>query len=1191
MTVLLKRLDIQGFKSFATATPFVFDRGITAIIGPNGSGKSNVAEALRWVLGEQGHANLRSRRTDDVIFAGSDKRAQQALAEVVLTLDNTDGDLPLPFSEITVTRRAFRGGENQYLINGSRVRLKDVQQLVAPIGQSYTIIGQGLVDAALSQRPEERRGLFEHAAGIAGLRLRANDAERGLAEASANSVRLRDILSELEPRVRQLERQAKMAREYGAVRDRLHDLQRRHYYALWAESTAKVAAERDALDTSDDAFSERERAHTIAAQRLAELRNEDRRLSDDLAALTQRAADRDRAASDARHRLELLDSRTRSADQRAADIRERCAELERENAAAIAQSAGLAHDRERLSAEVATLEHDLAARDAAQEEARRHRAGLRTALELADQQALTLARSGAELEGVLAGLAERRAAVEAQSAGADAAIAREQARRDAASAAIAAAESRAEEHARERERAVAALVAAENDARAIRARMTDERRLADDAARDLTALQARLELLDRTHASGEGLYAGVRAVVRAVRGGTLDLPGLVGAVAEVIETPKELETAIEVALGGHLQDLIVERWDDARLAIDFLKRTQSGRATFQPLDTVRAPRPLALEIRDPDLIGVASELVAFPERVRPVVEQAIGRTLIVRDLDATRRLLDRARGWTLVTLAGEITRPSGAVTGGGRANEAGLLARERERRALPGRVASAIERLADIRDEISVSGREEANAAERIAAERSRVESLSGAQRSADADLARSRADLTTIETAMASAGDQQRHTATRFAELDDAEARAREQITLLRAEHDALAAERSSMATQLRDADTIEVDRASGLRATLAEIRERLRATNIARQQAADRIAATERGIIARRREIEQIESTAQQDAAAGNEIEREIEQLATSLDEANAALPALRKARDHVHEAFAGAERALDLATELIRAAERDRDQSALRLARVQDEQVFLVERIRNDLGVDDPTTLATTGDNDEAAADEAEIARLRDRLRRMSAVGEDVLEQHDAESARLAHLLRQLEDVEQAAGNLRRVLADLNGRMATQFNETFREVAVAFEQTFTRLFGGGMARLALTTSEDGAASIDIVAQPPGKRLQNLTALSGGERSLTAVALLIAIQRVNPSPFCLLDEVDAALDESNVVRFRDELRDLASATQFVVITHNRGTIEGADTLYGVTMSGDGVSRVLSLRLEEAIEAVEAYETASAGG
>jgi len=680
-----------------------------------------------------------------------------------------------------------------------------------------------------------------------------------------------------------------------------------------------------------------------------------------------------------------------------------------------------------------------------------------------------------------------------------------------------------------------------------------------------------------------------RSVVRAARGGTLDLPGLVGTVAEVVETPKELETAIEVALGGHLQDLIVERWDDARSAIDFLKRTQGGRATFQPLDTIRAPRPLALDIRDPDLVGVASELVTFPERVRPVVEQAIGRTLVVRDLDAARRLLDRARGWTLVTLTGEITRPSGGVTGGARSNDAGLLARVRERRALPARIVVATAARAARREDIAAGERDEASAAERIAAARDRLESLAGRHRAADADLARARADLAAVEAALYGAAEQQRLAATRLAELDAAAGEAREQLAALRAGHDALAAERAALAGQQDDADVEGDDAAGPLRAALAETRERLRANGAASRQAEERATAAGQGIATRRRELEGIEAAMRQVATDRGEIEVQVDDLARAVADTSAALPALRQSRDRVHAAFGDAERELDRATELIRVAERDRDQAALRLARVQDEQVFLAERVRNDLGIDDPAALVPASD-DDAPPDEAEIGRLRDRLRRMSAVSEDVLEQYEAESARLAHLQQQLEDVEQAAGNLRRVLSDLNSRMATQFNETFREVATAFERTFTRLFGGGMARLVLNTTEDGAAGIDIVAQPPGKRLQNLTALSGGERSLTAVALLIAIQRVNPSPFCLLDEVDAALDESNVVRFRDELRDLASTTQFVVITHNRGTIEGADTLYGVTMSGDGVSRVLSLRLEEAIQAVEEYEAASSG-
>ena len=341
------------------------------------------------------------------------------------------------------------------------------------------------------------------------------------------------------------------------------------------------------------------------------------------------------------------------------------------------------------------------------------------------------------------------------------------------------------------------------------------------------------------------------------------------------------------------------------------------------------------------------------------------------------------------------------------------------------------------------------------------------------------------------------------------------------------------------------------------------------------------------RRSEIQQLTEATSSHEHDRVRLDDEIGTLEQTLKTSQDAVPPVADQQVEIRGTLSQSERALNRAAEQLREAERERDRASLYLARVQDEQVFLIERIRSDLELEDPSVLDSDDDPDEGLPDEGEINRLRDRLRRMSNVGEDVLEQYEAESQRLAYLSSQLEDVDQAAEKLRSVLNELNGKMATRFAETFREVAVAFEQTFSRLFGGGSARLVMNASDEGTAGIDIVAQPPGKRLQNLNALSGGERALTAVALLIAIQRVNPSPFCLLDEVDAALDESNVVRFRDELRDLSGGTQYVVITHNRGTIEGADTLYGVTMGDDGISRILSLRLDEAIRSVEQFETA----
>ena len=1187
MTLLLKQLDIHGFKSFATPTTFVFDQGITAVIGPNGSGKSNVAEALRWVLGEQGYSNLRSRRTEDVIFAGSDKRAQLSMAEVVLTLDNRDGDLPLPYSEITVTRRAFRSGESQYLINGGRVRLKDIQQLVAPLGQSYTIIGQGLVDAALSQRPEERRGLFEHAAGISGLRLRANEAERGLAESSANAQRLRDILSELEPRVRALERSARLAREYGTVRDRLTALQRRYYGHLWAQSRSKLATTRAALRDAELAHEELERLHEQASRKLGGLRNEERRLGEERRQLAEAVTNHERALADARHRRALLDASVRAAAQRRADLQSRIDELQQERTESNEEAERHALEGNDLRAQIATIEAQLVEHNETAEAARRRRTELRTALESLDRRTIAISRELAEIEGARSSVAERMATLATDGHRLATQTAADHERLAEVQASIVVVDQQVialQEHI-----TAAETDLTESDARADRAEAAAiEQRLALQAVeRELANLQARSEALERSHISGDGLYAGVRAVLRAVSRGEIDLPGLIGTLAETVEVPKELETAIEVALGGHLQDLIVASWSDARVAIDYLKRTNAGRATFQPLDTVRPGRRPSLNVRDTDLRGIATDLVTFPERVRPVVEQLLGRTLIVSDLDASRRILASASGWTLVTLAGEITRSSGSVTGGGRVAEAGLLGRERERRALPKAIAAKVSERADVQASIDRAvATIRAGESERRTRQ-AELDALQRQLRDLHTDREHLGRTLDMTHAAIKQSGTRAEGLDQRQQELRDASAALQKRQAALETEHHALLDERTHVEARVA-AEPENIDSAAaGLRIELAAMQERLRIAEVSAKRARERASSAQRAAEQRAVEISRLSDAAAIDDRERIAIDDEIVGYERGLAESQAAVTPVSSRQEEIAESLTRAERNLNRTAEALREAERERDRIALNLARVQDEQVFLTERIRGDLELTDPSELESTSEDGESIPDEQEISRLRERLRRMSNVGDDVLEQHEAESQRLDYLSGQLADVDAAADGLRRVLAELNANMSTRFTETFRDVAIAFEQTFTRLFGGGSARLVMDASEDGSAGIDIVAQPPGKRLQNLNALSGGERALTAVALLIAIQRVNPSPFCLLDEVDAALDESNVVRFRDELRDLAGGTQYVVITHNRGTIEGADTLYGVTMGDDGISRILSLRLEDAIRAVEEYETA----
>lgn len=1189
MTVLLKKLEIHGFKSFASPTTFVFDRGITAIIGPNGSGKSNVSEALRWVLGEQQYSNLRGRRTEDIIFSGSDRRSQMGMAEVVLTLDNADGDLPLEFSEIVIARRAYRSGESQYLINGSKVRLRDIQQLTAPLGQAHTIIGQGLVDAVLSQRPEDRRGLFEHAAGIAGLRLRSNEATRSLGETAGNAQRLRDILAELAPRVRSLERSVRQAREYGEIRDRLQGLQRQYYGALWRDSTAKINRAGDALAAADQHLTDAEATHQRHAQRLAQLRNEERRAVALQEEQAEQLAIRERELAATRHRHDLLSAELRATTTRLADLERSSEELASRQEHARQESAELSETIDNLRNELESRAAELERQESAARLLGKKRAQREQQRATLEQQVLQLSRSIAEAEGRLLSFSTRTTSLEAEQTAIRQQISGEADRLRQLQHAQTDLESRltAAKNARQ-----AAIDAREEHLRMLDTLQQTERRnreALDTFNHELGKLRSRLEILERTWESGEGLHAGVRTVLRAVRRGQLDVPGLRGTLAELIDVPGDYETAIEVALGGHLQDLIVDRWADAELAINFLKRENAGRATFQPLDTLRRPHAPQLDVNDPGIIGIGAELIGYSPEIADVVGQALNRVLVVEDLAASRRIIKQSRNWTLVTLAGEITRPSGSVTGGSAARAAGLLTRERDRRALPARIESAEQQAAGTRQQLEATTDEIAVVARQIATAEREAAGIETTIREITTDQERAARDLHAARQSTDQLQQRLDNLAGHEGDLGREQEALVEQIAGWTAARGQAQADHDRIAGQLVESRSTTDDLLATLRTEQAAANERLRSLQTALERSSREEEQSARLINQRQADIRQSRQTlatleAERDAVAGS-----VSGLEEVIETEREAIQPLIAGRQEIVPKITAAERTLDTSIGTVREAERQRDRATLDLARCQDEQVFLRERIANDLELSDPSTLLDDA-GEIGEEQEKEINRLRERLRRMSAVGEDVLEEHTTESERLAFLTSQLEDVEGAAASLREVLADLNRKMVTSFSSTFQDVAVEFEQTFKRLFGGGTARLNHRTEDDEPGGIDIVAQPPGKRLQGLTQLSGGERALTAVALLVAIQRVNPSPFCLLDEVDAALDESNVLRFKDELRDLAGSTQFVVITHNRGTIMGADTLYGVSMGDDGVSRTISLKLDEAIRAVEEQEATAAG-
>ncbi len=1185
----LTRLEIQGFKSFLHRTTFAFEPGITAVVGPNGSGKSNVADALRWVLGEQGQNALRARKTDDVIFSGGQGRAPAGMAEATLTFDNSESWLPTDFTEVSVTRRAFRSGEHHYLINGRRVRLKDVALLTAGLGQSHVVVGQGLIDAALSLRADERRGLFEHAADLTGLRLKVAEAERNLAETDTNTTRLSDLLLELEPRLKTLERAAKQAKEWQGIRDRLRDLQGAHYSAALTAHRAALDAARRALhaaaEAADAARAEEGRLASAAASASGRLKAARERLAGHEAA---RSAVEDRLRRQI-HERDLADARAEALARRRADMDDAREGLDERAASVAAELARLTVDLREL--ERATTEsREAAARHGRELAARRQeRAAVEKRLAAFSRETLADEQQAAERLRGRAVLIERGAALAAEQGRLRATIAEREGRitkleHDAADAGAAAAADAERDALLARE--LAELAGAVQDA----AQLAAARRAEADALQRSTGEAAtRLEVLRRLQESGAGLHGGVKEVVTAARHERL--AGVLGTVSELIAVPEALEVAIEVALGGRLQDIVVETWADAEAAIAHLKRSGAGRATFQPLNTVRSGRAGSSpeEVRNlRGYLGVAADLVTASPPLAAVVSALLGRTIVVEDLETTRaalRLLPP--GWSVVTVTGEIARAGGSVTGGSAARESGTLGRERELRELPGLVAALETELATARNrsaeaEASARALQEAQrhadgerAALRVAMEerdrqRARLEAwlveLRGEQE-------RSHHRLSELETNVARTVDGQLDLDRALATLEEK----RQRTARARADADA------EMST-LADAASICERSAADEGRRLAGLEERLRGER--RREAG--LRAQERAL------AEELALRAERTALLDRERESLIADYKRFGDEVAVSTSELETAnaeRGPLQTEVKVAERAAARLAELRQTAlgalaecDRERDRAGFALERAAEEWERLRVRISEDLDLadaDEVLLLEPSGNGLPAAAREKEIERLRERLRRVGYVGDDAVADFERENAQQAFLREQLADVQGAATALRALLADLRQTMRARFDETFARVAEAFSQAFATLFGGGAAQLVLSsgdaTSEPG---IEIIAQPPGKRLQSLALLSGGERALTAAALLFAILKVNPVPFCLLDEVDAALDEANVVRFRDQLRELARQTQIIVVTHNRGTIEIADTLYGVSMGADGVSQVLSLRMTESLPA-----------
>ncbi len=1225
-----KRFEIQGYKSFATRTQFQIGPGITAVVGPNGSGKSNIMDALRWVLGGTASGLMRARRMEDVIFAGSESRAPAGLAEARIVLDNSAKWLPLDAPEVEVVRRVHRSGESEYRINDTSVRLRDIQELFARGGLgpgSQALMGQGLVEEVLRLRPEDRRGLIEEVAGVRGQRLRMIESRRRRAAAEENLARARLLVAEIAPRLRTVERQAGRAIQHAELSAELHDALRDFYGREWrrlGESRARRGA--DAQDRAGD----REAAESAASQAEAAMEACRGEIEASRERLQAAAAERRRLDAALRdleskqaitaERRDLLQTRLAELDGDIASLRERLHEPQAvpageepggggrsaiEAAAAAASSAA-------AETEAGAAQDALDAAAARLESLRRARDEAGAALAALDREAQAddrrLAESARRVARIRAQLPERERAlrtVGARLAGAEAAAEEAQGTQAAAGVAAADAHDRRAELARNYNLAAARL----RDLEAARSRRE----------RDLTRARDRLQMLRELQGESEGMHQGLRALF-GTRGVPRDgeptgIPGVAGVLRRIVHAPRGLERAIEAALADYLNAVIFTSADEALSTMTLLVQERAGRIVALPLDATRARPPLAMSA-ERGVIGVASQMVRCRAEYRGVVDTLLGRTVIVEDLATGRDLVKRGLG-AAVTRDGYLLRPNGALSGG-RLAATGAFEREAELRSLPEQIEQLQRSLAadadvdERRRALESLGRDlqrAEGAAEEAAAARARAQEAAGGRR---ADVSALRGEAGAAEAALARAREDLRAAAAVEAEVAEGDARRaaqRESVSAARPDDAAMAQASEAQSAALRalaaaqagaaaaQAERRRLDEADAAQAlALRRAREALADREARRAAAATELAACSATLAALDTEL----AGARRDRDAGPVLDDDASPQTRALARLLAGEPARREAVARCQSSRIEAEKALVEA------------QAALR------ESQTALERLHEAMRGDDLTLDAEgrvgppAGDGAADAAPPAEpagqgapdagaqtaplappagppadaspesdadlrlrVETLRGRLRWLGKVNPEAAAEFAQIRARHDELTVQIEDLEGAERRMLSAEAELSALIQERFANACRRVDAEFQRYFRLMFRGGAARLLLTDEDDLETSgVDLVAQPPGKRVENLSMLSGGERSLTAIALLFALLEVRPAPFCVLDEVDAALDEANVGRFVGALRELAQRTQFVVITHNRRTIEQADSIYGVTMGEDSVSRVLSVRL-----------------
>ena len=1179
----LKSLEVQGFKSFPDKTLIRFGDDITAIVGPNGSGKSNISDAILWVMGEQSTKTLRGAKMEDVIFGGTQKRPAVGFAEATLTLDNTDRALAYDADEVMVTRRYYRSGDSEFYINRQSARLKDIHEMFMDTGlgkEGYSNIGQGRIDEILSLKSADRREIFEEAAGISKYRHRKEETERKLEKTEDNLMRIGDKVSELELQLETLKIQSEKAKKYLELKDELQGVE----VAVWL----------DTLDRLSAAAKKAEEDYASASFVLQQAHDDLDRLYNQATELAEVLRRRDGELETVRVKVNMLESTHQQLDGQMAVLRGNV-DNNNNNIARIDEELKGDEDRSGgIVTQIRQAEQRITEIDEALAQKRRVLNTLQNELTAMTASAQGLTRQFLELRGQETSLAADLAGREADIRGLEESMAQTGERLAQLKEDLSSGESREKEAAtnlescrKELRRAQDNVTAANNMISGYTLRQSTRLKRRDELSQSLREINAQMDsvtakarVFRAMERDLEGYQKSVRMVMQEAQRGKLT--NIHGPVSRLIRTEDSYTVAIEIALGGAMQQIVVDNESDGKAAIAFLKRTGGGRATFLPMSTIqgRVLQENGLE-NCRGFIGIASQLVTSEGRYRGIVENLLGRIVIVQDIDAAINMANKYRNrFKIVTLDGQVMNPGGSMTGGSVNKEAGILSRANELEKLNERekglqqqklvteaeLTEAQRSLDQVEFELNTARdqlREAEDACLRLQGQEKQHEILlqaiqdaaASAKRELDALDARQNADRERFAAQQAKIqvySAQLAQTRQSIASLEgtqsdaaNATAQITDRMTALKTEEAALDAERSTAETHIRDLQALR-SAMEGDRAKKLALREAISSDNIRLEKEIERLLAHQR----------------ENDADAA-EMRRQLEKVMADRADAEATKTRSEREAQEKNKDILNMERACAL-------LEQKKVTTAM-------EEKQIIDKLWDSYGLTPGTAVEHRGQIDSVTAGNRRIAELKRKISALGTPNLGAIEEYARVNERYTYLSAQRDDVLTSKRELESVIRDITQEMTTIFVAEFEKIDHYFGQVFEEMFGGGRGQLILEDKDNPlTCGIEIRVQPPGKQVKTITLLSGGEKAFVATALYFAILKVRPTPFCLLDEIDAALDDRNVERFANYLHNLSKKTQFIVITHRRGTMEASDVLYGVTMQEQGVSKLLRLDLNQ---------------